>query len=253
MLAQQRHREILRRIAARGGARVAELARALRVTEETIRRDLDRLGREGRLLRTHGGALPVEEASRDEPFDVRRTAHHEEKVAIARRALAFIAEGDVIALDASSTVHELTRLIPDIPLTVVTNSLLASVRLLSRRQVRVLATGGLLDPASCAWVGSLAERALERVNISKLFLSAKGLDLERGLSEVDDAQARVKRRMLELAERRFLLLDHSKLNVRSIVWLADLAEVDVIITGPQADGQVLRALKRARRQVELAE
>jgi DeoR/GlpR family transcriptional regulator of sugar metabolism len=252
MLAEQRHAEILKRVEA-GGARVADLAHDLSVTEETIRRDLEKLGREGRLIRTHGGALPLHETSRDAPFDVRRVAHHEEKVAIARRAVTHVRERDVIALDPSSTVHELTRLIPDIPLTVVTNALIATVRLLNRKNVRVLSTGGLLDQTTCSWVGSFTHRTLEHLNINKLFLSAKGVDLERGLSEVDDAQADVKRRMMALADETYLLVDHSKFRSRSAVLVAGLEEIDVVITDAGVDPQVVQAVQAAGCRVEVAE
>jgi DeoR family L-fucose operon activator len=253
MLAQQRHDEILRHLADAGPVRVTDLARTLQVAEETIRRDLEKLGREGKIIRTHGGALPVHDGLRDVPFEVRRTANHEAKIAIARQALTHIAEGDVIAFDASSTVHELTRFIPDIPLTVVTNSLLATVRLSNRRHVRVISTGGILDPASWAWKGSLAEHALERVNINKLFLSSKGLDLGRGLSEIDDAQARVKRRLLDLAETKYLLVDHSKFGVRAVVLLAALTEMDVIITDRETDAPFIEQLANMGLRLEVAD
>jgi DeoR/GlpR family transcriptional regulator of sugar metabolism len=252
VLAEQRHLEILKRLQLGGAVRVRDLAQVLDVTDETIRRDLEKLGRAGRLIRTHGGAMPLPEGSRDVPYTVRRSRNHEAKVAIAAVAVGHIKPGDVIALDASSTVHELTRLIPDQPLTVVTNSLLASVRLLNCPQVRVLATGGLLDPTTCSWTGSVAEQALERVNIEKLFFSSKGLDLERGLSEADDSQARLKRQMLDLAAKRYLLLDHSKLNARSIVLLADISRVDVLITDAAADPQILEEIAQHGIRIETA-
>jgi len=230
VLAHQRQAEILKRLTDSGGARVAVLARDLRVTEETIRRDLDKLEQAGRLVRTHGGALLVPETSRDLSFETRQTANHEAKVAIARMAVRLVSPGDVIALDASSTVHELALALPDIPLTVVTNSLPATVRLAARTHLRVIATGGTLDRPSGSWVGSLAEHALDRLNIQKVFLSSKGVDFERGLSEVDDAQARVKRRMLDLAAERYLLVDSSKFGVRSVVPLARLDEVHAVLT-----------------------
>ncbi len=230
MLAHQRQVEILRKLRNHGGARVAVLARELRVTAETIRRDLDKLERAGRLVRTHGGAVLVPEASRDLSFETRQSANHEAKVAIARLAARLVSAGDVIALDASSTVHELALALPDIPLTVVTNSLPATLRLAGRSQVRVIATGGMLDRPSGSWVGTLAEEALERLNIQKVFLSSKGVDFARGLSEVDDAQARVKRRMLDLAAERYLLVDSSKFGVRSVVPLARLHEVHAVLT-----------------------
>lgn len=252
MLAKERQTKILTRLHEAGAARVDELARNFDVAEETIRRDLDKLSREGRLIRTHGGAVPLEDFSHDLPFSTRRTAHLEAKRSIARRALAAIQPGEIVAFDASSTVHQLALLIPEIPLTVVTNSLPASALLLRRHNVRVVSTGGNLDGPSFSWIGSVAEQSLDRLNIQKLFLSTKGVDLNRGLSEADDAQARIKRRMMDVAEKIYLLVDHSKLGGKSVVSLAKVTEVDVVITDESADEQIVRDLKNSGLEVEIA-
>jgi DeoR/GlpR family transcriptional regulator of sugar metabolism len=252
MLAEQRQTEILRELSRAGGVRVTALAQQLRVALETVRRDLERLEREGKLVRTHGGAVPVAAGEGDVPFVVRRTANHEAKVAVARHAIRYLAEGDVIGLDASSTVHELTRLIPDIPLTVVTNSLLAVVRLASRHRVRVIATGGALDPASYSWTGTRAEDGLRDVNIGTLFLSSKGVDLERGLSERDDAQARLKRRMMDRAARRILLVDRSKFGLRSTVSFAPLSDVQLLVTDAATVADGLEIYAAAGPAIEIA-
>lgn len=252
MLAQQRHREILGRLRRQGGVRVADLAQTLRVTEETIRRDLEKLGLEGKLVRTHGGAMPIRDDRQDLPFDVRKTAHLAEKQAIAAHALRYVAEGDVIALDPSSTAHELARILPDRPLTVVTNSLPVAVTLLDRAHVRVVCTGGTLDVRARSFVGLLAEQALERFNITKLFLSSKGVDLARGLSEVTEEQARVKRRMMDVAGKTFLLADHSKLGVKSVVFFASPTEADVLITDAGASAELLSELGELGLETETA-
>lgn len=247
----ERRRRIVARLEGSAGVKVTQLAEELGVTEETIRRDLAQLKREGRVVRVHGGAVPVGEHSHDLPFEVRSRAFHEVKAALARHALRHIADGDVVAFDASSTIHELACVLPDAGLTVITNALPATAVLMARRNVRVLSTGGVLDPASRSWVGSFAEQALERVNINKLFLSSKGVDLRRGLSEVDDAQARVKRKMIDLAEEVFLLVDHSKFGVRAAVHLAQLDEIDVLITDSGVAPDVRASLAAANVPVEL--
>lgn len=252
MLAAQRQRRIVEHLASAGGGRVTDLARTFRVTEETIRRDLEKLDRAGKLVRIRGGALQVDERTQDTPFDIRRGANHAAKECIAERALAYVQEGAVLGLDASSTAHELARRLPDMHLTVVTNAFLATAALWARKQVRVLTTGGMLDPASRSWIGSFAEQTLQRVNISTLFLSSKGVDLARGLSELDDAQARVKRRMIELADHVVLLADHSKFGVKSTVFLADLTEVDTVITDAATDVDTLAALRDQGIAVEVA-
>jgi len=233
-------------------ARVADFAQAFQVTEETIRRDLERLDREGKLVRIRGGAMPITERTRDTPFDIRRGANHAAKEQIARQALAHVHDGAVIALDASSSAHELACRLPDLRLTVITNAFPATAQLWDRKHTRVLSTGGLLDPSSRSWIGSFAEQALQRVNISTLFLSSKGVDLVRGLSEVDDAQARVKRRMIELAEHVGLLADHSKFGVRSAVSFAELSEVQTVITDAETDGATIAALREMGLNVEIA-
>lgn len=251
MLAEQRQHEILTTLSTAGAVRVTELAKALGVTEETIRRDLEKLDRAGRLLRTHGGALPVTQGMLDVPFHVRRSAQHAAKASIAGVALQHVAENDVIALDASSTAHELALVLPNIPLTVVTNALPAAGVLLPRENISVFCTGGFLHGPSRSWVGSVAEEALAGININRFFLSSNGLDAQRGLSEIDEPQARVKRRMIDLAQEVILLVDHTKLGRRAAVHLADLSAVDRIITDAPADHELVRRLQADGMTVEL--
>lgn len=251
MLAEQRQHEILATLSSAGAVRVTELAKTLGVTEETIRRDLEKLDRAGRLLRTHGGALPAARGMLDVPFHVRRSAQHAAKASIARVALQHVVENDVIAVDASSTAHELALILPNIPLTVVTNALPAAAVLLPRENISVFCTGGFLHGPSRSWVGSAAEEAFTGININKLFLSTIGLDAQRGLSELDEPQARVKRRMIDLAQEVILLIDRTKLGRRAAVHLADLSAVDRVISDADADHELLRRLRDEGVPVEL--
>lgn len=250
MLAAERQLEILARIARHGSVRVVELAGSLDVAEETIRRDLEKLDRDGRLLRTHGGALRLIDGTEELPFTVRTVTKRAQKRAIAARAVRRIVPGDVIALDASTTVNELVRLIPDMPLTVVTNSLSAIASLQGRSQIRVVGTGGILDAPSCCFVGTLVEKALEQFNINRLFFSSKGVDLSRGLSVVDDNHARVKRRMIELSTEVCLLVDSSKFGVNSVEFFAGLDDVDLLFTDSEAGEEIIGKLDRFELEVE---
>ncbi|MBN2447330.1 MAG: DeoR/GlpR transcriptional regulator [Phycisphaerae bacterium] len=252
LLAAERQQKIIECLAENDVGRIADFARDFHVTEETIRRDLEKLDRQGKLVRIRGGAIPIAERTRDTPFDIRRGANHAAKERIARQALAHVRDGSVIGLDASSSAHELACRLPDLRITVVTNAFPATAELWNRKQTRVLSTGGLLDPSSRSWIGSFAEQTLQRVNISTLFLSSKGIDVERGLSEVDDAQARVKRRMIELAEHVVLLADHSKFGVRSAVSFAGLGDVQTVITDSLTDQATIDALREMGLSVEIA-
>jgi|CXWL01.1.fsa_nt_gi DeoR/GlpR family transcriptional regulator of sugar metabolism len=252
MLASERHREILSRLQEVGGVRVASLALELTVTQETIRRDLERLDAEGKLVRTHGGAMAVETDRRELPLDVRETINLDKKRAIARRAVREIVAGDVIGMDASSTAHELAKIIPDIPITVVTNSIPVATALLNRPAVRVILTGGILDRASMSLVGPLAEHSLERFHVQKLFLSCRGVDLARGLSVAADEHAGIKRRMIDLADQALLLIDSTKFDVRSVEFFAPLDELDAVVTDAGVDPKMLAEIRSRAVRVEVA-
>jgi DeoR/GlpR family transcriptional regulator of sugar metabolism len=251
MLASERHREILARLSAVGGVRVAQLASELSVTQETIRRDLERLDAEGKLVRTHGGAMAVETDRRELPLDVRETVNLEFKRAIARRAVREIAPGDVIALDASSTAHELAKVIPDIAITVVTNALPIASALIDKSAVRVIITGGILDRPSVSMVGPLAEQSLERFHVQKLFFSCRGLDLARGLSVTADEHAGIKRRMIDVCEKAYLLIDSGKFDVRSVEFFAPVDEMDMIITDDGSPSKTLSEIRNRGVAVEV--
>ncbi|MEM1099070.1 MAG: DeoR/GlpR family DNA-binding transcription regulator [Planctomycetota bacterium] len=255
MLASQRHREILDRVSVAGAARVVELARDLDVAEETIRRDLKTLADRGALVRTHGGALPLSPLSQPQPVDpadhrtlLQRSADHAEaKQAIARGALDFVTPGAVVALDASSTSLELARMLPDAPLTVVTNGLAMCNLLRTRKHIDVICTGGVLDPQAQAFVGLPAEDAVGRFNVEICFCSCMGIDAKRGMSEVDVSQASIKLRMIESAGRTLLLADASKLGISSHVFTAAATAVETLITNASEDAAANATIDSLRR------
>ena len=253
MLAQQRRREIMSLLQAAGAARVVDLAQQLRVTEETIRRDLRRLDEEGKLVRTHGGAMVADVDRLELPFDQRHASHRAQKQAIAAQALRHIDEGDVIGLDASTTACELARQLPDRPLTLVTSSMVIASMLVDRPRIDVVLVGGTVDRSSLSLTGTLAGDALERFSIRKLFISCRGIDLRRGLAEASDPHAQLKRRMIHLADRVFLLADSSKFDLHSVVYFARIQDVDVLITDRGADDAAIADCRAAGVEVEVAE
>lgn len=214
MLAVQRHREILNALEKEGAARVADLARRLKVTEETVRRDLDALEDAGQLVRSHGGAVLAGDV-REIPIWLREREYHNEKRAIAREALKRVKAGDTLFLDASSTAGFLAKLLPDIPLTVLTNSLQVALALSPQQKIRITVTGGTLFKPSLSFLGPATERALRHYHADKLFLSAKALDIRRGLSDANEQQAALKRVMLEISDWPVLMMDHSKFGMRA--------------------------------------
>jgi DeoR family transcriptional regulator, fructose operon transcriptional repressor len=226
----QRRQAVVRALRSAGRVDVAELAAQLGVTNETVRKDLIELERQGQLRRVHGGAVPIEHLS-FEPDVSARTEFAEEKQRIAQAAFVHLpAEGSVL-LDAGSTTSRLADILPtDRALTVFTNALPIALRLLNRPNLTVHTLGGRLRGPTSAEVGSWADRALRDLNVDVAFLGTNGISLDRGLTTPDFAEAATKRLMLSSTRRRILLADHSKVGRVSLCKHGELRDIDLLIT-----------------------
>ena len=239
MLAIERQRAILSKLAREGSVRVAGLAEQFEVTEETIRRDLGKLERQGKIVRSHGGALLAEPEESLRPFAWREGAYGREKAAIGEVAVSRIGVGDRIFLDASTTCWHMAKRLEDRPLTVVTNSLQIPVALSGHSQVDVHVLGGRLGKKSLSFIGPTAEAQIQQYHVDKLFLSCKGADLHRGISDVTETQAHLRRIMLECADRKYLLVDHSKFGIQSLAYICDMSAFDEVITDNGTDRKII--------------
>lgn len=242
MLAQERYDKIVQLVNERGSIRVTELSELCQVTEETIRRDLDRLEQAGRLRRSHGGAVSVKDQQPEIPYFEREIAQADEKKRIAEEAIKLIQPKDRILLDASTTAWYMAASMPDIPLTVLTNSIKVAMELSSKEKIEVISTGGILASRSLSYVGPLAERSLDAYHVDKAFFSCKGVHLERGISESNELQARIKHKMVGMADQVILLADSSKFGVQAFTHVADLSDVNTIITDGRLSPELLTQL-----------
>lgn len=252
MIPAQRQHLILERLERQSMVRVADLSREFGVTTETIRRDLEQLSEEGLVSRTHGGAVATEALHHDRPYRDRSTHRLEEKRAISRAVVGEIQPGEILGLDASSTCTVLADLLPDVAITVVTNSTAIIQALSSRPNMTVIATGGVLDPQTMAFTGTIAEATIQRFTFDRLFISCRGIDPKRGVGEASDELARLKQRMIEAASTVYVLADHTKFERRPAFLCADWSEVDRLITNQGAPQQTLDAIARGRTRVTAA-
>lgn len=243
MLVAERYEKIVQLVNERGSIRVTELSELCQVTEETIRRDLDRLEAAGRLRRSHGGAMSVKEGQTETPYAEREVLFADEKRQIAQEAVKQIMPKDRILLDASTTAWYMAASMPDIPLTVLTNSIKVAAELSTKERIEVIATGGIVAPRSLSFVGPLAERSLDAYHVDKLFLSCKGAHLDRGISESHELQARIKQRMIGIADRVFLLADGSKFGSQAFAHVARWESVHEVITDRTASASAIESLR----------
>ena len=250
LYAAERHEQIVAAARAAGRVDVVELAEQLGVTPETIRRDLTSLERGGLVRRVHGGALPVAPAEDEPTFLERQGRATGEKGRIALAALNLVPASGVVLLDAGTTTQALAQLLPIRPgLTVVTNSVAIAAALTDRSDLTVHMLGGPVRERTGAAVGSWAVRALEEMAVDVAFLGTNGFSVERGFTTPDDAEADVKRAMVQCARRVVVLADASKAGLAQFRRFAAPGDVDVLITDERLDDETAEALEEAGPEV----
>lgn len=231
MLAIERKREIIARLNSDGKVIVSELAREFGVTEETIRRDLEKLDREGLASKTYGGAVSNKPSTTDLPYNVRETVNIEQKQAIAEKICDLIRDGERIMLDSSSTALYITKKLKSKKnLTVITNSLKILLELADKQDFTVLSTGGALKKGGLSLTGSSAEKMISSYHVDTAICSCKGLDIALGITDSNENDSLTKQAMINAADRRILAIDSEKLDKKSFVKVCDPSDIDIIVT-----------------------
>lgn len=234
LMTLQRRGQIIDLLKQKREVRVNELADLFQVSEVTIRSDLDQLEREGRLLRDRGGAIAAAGGSELKGLlgiEKRSVLQVEEKSRIARVAAQLVQPGDMIIMDAGTTVVEMAKHLKNItPLTVVTNALNVALEVSARTEAHVILLGGNLSRESSSTLGSLAEHTLADLNVSKAFLGTQAFDLAHGLSDTTMEIAQIKRAMIRSARQVILLTDSAKWALSGFIKVAPLSSLHKIVT-----------------------
>ena len=246
MYAEERQAAIVSQAKDAGRVEVADLAERFQVTPETVRRDLTALERAGLLKRVHGGAIVVDLAGFEPALAVREVAQTEEKARIARTALDWLPKQGAIALDGGSTTHQFAEILPyDRALTVVTNNLAIALPLADRTDLTVHIVGGRLRGSTLTTVDEVALDYLRGVHLDVVFLGTNGFSIERGLTTPDSAEAAVKRAFVAAARTKILLTDHTKFGIDHFAHVANLADIDTIITDSGLSDEAVTDLEAA--------
>lgn len=231
MLVEERRKRILEIVKDSGFIALADLAAALQASESTVRRDLDFWDQQGRLKRTHGGAMAAGAGQAPETLpalEERATAAVAEKRAIARAANARIPDGTSVLLDGGTTTLELARLLINRPIQVVTNSL-PIVALLSQGRVPdVILLGGVVYPRTGVALGPSTVEQLKGIHVSQAILSCHGIT-PKGLFNHNLLLVETQRAMLRSAEETVILADHTKLGRHALTLLCPLSDIDMLI------------------------
>ncbi len=235
MLAVERRNQIEQIINKERSVLVVELAKQFKVTTETIRADLEKLERQGVLVRTYGGATLVEGGETELAITERDTINFEGKQRIGSRAAKLIKDGETIFLDASTSAWHLARYIKDKrSLTVITNAEKIVSELSSCPHIHVVCVGGELTPRNMSFVGRIAEKTIrENYYANKCFFSCKGVTLSRGLVDSSESEAEIKKAMLSCSESSVFLCDKNKIGRLGVPKISDLDKIDYFVTDMQ--------------------
>ncbi|GAB3947281.1 DeoR/GlpR family DNA-binding transcription regulator [Spirosoma harenae] len=231
MLPNQRRDKILELLKEDGSAKVIDLARIFKVTEVTIRQDLDKLEKDGLVTKEHGGAYLKNVEDQVRTFSLGNQENIDKKELIAAKCLEFIESGDSIILDSGSTTTEIAKKLRGYKnLTVITNALNIAMMLGAEPGIELIVTGGEFKPPTLSLTGQKAADFFKGINVQKLFLATAGISLKSGLTYPSLSDLVVKKAMIDAADTTYLVADSTKMGRSAFASLGALSLIDYIIT-----------------------
>ena len=252
MLTTQRKKLILTRLTADGQIVAKDLALELGTSEDTIRRDLRELAREGKLQRVHGGALPASAAVGD--LRAREQVSPEDKIELGRVGASMIRSNQVVILDGGTTALQVARqLAPDLHATIVTHSPTVAVEAAKHPYVDIIMLGGRLFRHSMVNVGATVIDAASRLRADIYFMGVTGVHPEAGLSTGDAEEAAVKRALHERAAETIVLASAEKLMAASPFLVTSLTEISLLVVPLKTPNSIVRALRAGGTQLRRAQ
>jgi len=246
-----RRERMLEFITDRQFVRVSELSDVFGISGVTVRADLDALDSSNVVRRVRGGAMARTQGINPErSFEESLSASSAEKALIGRAAAALVTSGMSVIIDVGTTTTAIARALvarTDLgQVTVITNGLNIALELEGARPgVTVIVTGGTLRRLQHSLVDPMASLLLERLHADLAFIGCNGVDVVRGVTNINLPETEIKRRMIASAERPVVVADGSKLGQTHLIRIADLSEIGSIMTGPSARADVVAELRRA--------
>ncbi|MBI1913434.1 MAG: DeoR/GlpR transcriptional regulator [Planctomycetes bacterium] len=244
MILDERRKRVLDLVSQKGFISLNDLAQSIRVSESTLRRDLDYWHQQGALKRTHGGAIYVGDGSALPALEERSGRQLEEKKAIARAAAGRMQDGDAILLDGGTTTLEVAKLLVGRPMQVVTNSLPIANLFASSRETDLIMLGGYVYPKTGVALGPLTIRMLPDIHVNQALLSVGGVTT-KGLFNSNLLLVETQRQIMRCADEVVVVADHTKIGRPALAFLSDLSEIDTFIVDPQLTRQQRQLLTQS--------
>ncbi len=241
---EDRHKLILDSLHRHEAMQVCDLATLLDVSTVTIRKDLTELEKANKLYRSHGRAVLINPYINNRSVNEKELLAREEKEEIGRFAASLIDRNDSIIIASGTTMHAFARAIePHHRLTVISASLQVSEILGSNESIDLVQLGGTIRSSSLSVVGKIAEMPLAELSVSKLFLGVDGIDLDFGITTTDMREANLNKVMMHTAQKTIVLADSSKFHRRGFSKIANITDVDMIVTDSNIPERYARQLE----------
>lgn len=251
---EERRQTILAHLSIEGKVQVHALAGLFNVSTETIRRDLDRLEKEGRLRKVYGGAVQTRSEWIEPTFLKRSEMFRSEKQAIGKMAASLVKDGETVILDNGTTTLEIMRQLRDrAHVTVITNSVPILTCALEEFQGKIIFAGGEVNMDYQAATGTITHQLLDQFKVNKAFISAGGISLSDEITEYNLDEALLSRKMMQRTEESILVADHSKFGVTTFAQIAPIEQISMIVTDSACSGEWIDALNQLDVEVLLGE
>ena len=253
---EERRQRILQLLREHGRVMVADLSKQFGVSEVTVRGDLQALASEGKLIRTHGGAVPAAFGSVEDELrlESRKRQHPQQKSVIGAAAADLVEEGDAIYLDASSTALAIARHLKDRRfITVLTSGLAVAQELMDAAGVTVVLAGGVLQKETASLIDPDGLAYFDKFNIQKCFFGAHGLAVPEGLTDISVDVAAVKRALIPRSRQVIAIIDASKWGRVGLATFATVRDLDLVITDADAPEPLVNQVRALGVEVRLVE
>lgn len=254
MLAIDRMKKIEDTINENGSIIISEISKELNVSEETIRRDLEKMEQKQLLKRVRGGAYRIEEKDDETSIEFRKKIYIDEKMKIANKAIKYINDGDIIFIGSSTTALYFAKKInsSNKKVTVISNSLEVISELEKSKLVNVICIGGILRKKNKSFIGSSAIKQLDNIYANKTFISCSGIDMKFGVTNSIEGEAEIKAKMIERSSECYLIIDNTKFDKIGTYSVCQLGQLKQIITDDKLTGEWEKKLKELNIEVNYA-
>jgi DeoR/GlpR family transcriptional regulator of sugar metabolism len=243
-LVEERRRQVLDLVKQRGFINLVDLAQELRVSESTVRRDLDYWHSQGTLKRIHGGAMFTGDGPALPALEARSTSQVQEKRKIARVAAGRIRDGDAIILDGGTTTLEIAQCLLGRRLQIVTNNLPIANLFANSAETDLVMLGGYVYPTTGVALGPLTIQMLKDVHVQQTILSVAGITA-KGLFNGNPLLVETQRQMMRCADEVVVVADHTKIGRQSLAFLCEFDSIDTLIVDGNLSSEQRKLIDQA--------